>query len=433
MDQTIPSGHFLRHISDLAEKQEVLAHSPIHSAAGAMLVDSGERITSELYDDLKHHLLPSLEECLTVGDAVTATELAQAVEELLADEPAFASLMPDEAERQKVVRVFAAIPLSQPLAFKLTVAREERPEVLRHSLQVAYCAAALAHHSHLPPHEIVNAAAAGLFHDLGLLHIDPELLRGLRPLSEQERHYLYTHPLTAYLILERNPIWHPVVSTAVLEHHERIDGSGYPQGLTEAKLGSLGQLLAVAELAATVLSYGGDYASRDRLGIVLRMNEGKLNREHCSHLLAMFPPCSVPAAAFRTAGAALELLVDLSVALLRWQSIHKTLPASPLAKFVDKRMAQLGHSLADAGIDLEYWSAFHGGGELDGKSLGEMEVAAREAIWQLRAIASEVYRRWEHVAAGSGPIVAATREWLASVEVLGGETIKPAGRIAAAG
>jgi HD-GYP domain-containing protein (c-di-GMP phosphodiesterase class II) len=422
MDPTTPESHFLRHISDLADKQEVLAHSPIHSSAGTRLVDSGERITRSLYDDLaKHHLLPSVEECLVVDDAVTPASLAQAIEELLGDEPAFASLVPDEAERHKIIRVFATIPLSPALAFKLTVAREERPEVMQHSLQVAFCAAALAHYSHLPPHEIVNAAAAGLFHDLGLLHIDPDLLRSMRPLSEQERHHLYSHPLTAYLILERNPIWHPIVSTAVLEHHERIDGSGYPKGLTEARLGSLGQLLAVAELAATMLSYGGDYASRDRLGIVLRMNEGKLNHEHCNRLLAMFPPCSVPATSFRTPGAALELLVDLSVALLRWQAIHKQLPASPLAKFIDKRMTQLNRSLADVGLDLEYWSAFHTNTELDGKSLGEMEVAAREAIWQMHAIANEVYRRWEHIVGGSAPIAAATQEWLGSIDGMGRE------------
>lgn len=377
-------------------------------------------------DDLaKAHLLPSEEECQAIVDAVTPAWLAEAVDSLLSEQPAFASLVPDEEVRQKLVHLFTTIPLSPPLAFKLTMARDLRPEVLDHSVQVAYCAVALGHYSHLPPHEIVNAAVAGIFHDIGLLHVDPDLLSATRPLNQQERHHLYSHPMIAYLILEQSAIWHPIVSTAVLEHHERLDGSGYPKGLTGAKLGSLGQLLAVAEIAATLLSLGGDYASRDRLSVILRMNEGKLNHEHCSRLLAMFPPCSVPATAFRTPEMALELLLSLSVSLLRWDTISKRSPVSPLAKFLDHRLTQLRSSLADVGIDLEYWSTFHDSAELGNNALGEMEVAAREAIWQLHAIANEAYRRWEHLAPGSEPIAATAQKWLSGIDNIQPEGMQP--------
>ncbi|HEX8987148.1 MAG TPA: HD domain-containing phosphohydrolase [Rhodocyclaceae bacterium] len=363
----------------------------------------------------KAHLLPSEEECQTLVDAVTPLWLAQAVEDLLSDQPAFLSLLPDEEARHKVMRAFSAIPLSPPLAYKLTMARDLRPEVLNHSIQVGYCAAALAHHSRQAPHEIVNAAVAGLFHDIGLLHVAPELLDATRALTERERHHLYSHPMIGYLILEHSPIWHPIVSTAVLEHHERIDGSGYPKGLVEAHLGSLGQLLAVAEIAATLMALGGDYASRDRLSIVLRMNAGKLNHDHCSRLLAMFPPCSVPAEAFQTPDIALELLLNLSVAMLRWDTIAGQSPTSPLARFLTLRLTQLRRSLAEVGIDLEYWSTFHDSSELDGRALGEMEVAAREAIWQLHAIANEAYRRWDHLLPGSEPIADPAQQWLSGI------------------
>jgi hypothetical protein len=420
MDPTLPESHLPQHISNLVDKGVVTARGAIHSPSGAKLVDDGEALTRETYDELtRSHLLPSPEECLNVVDAVTPAWLAEAVEDLLNDQPAFTSLLPDEEVRQKIIHAFTAIPLSPPLAFKLTIARDERPEILSHSLQVAYCAAALAHHSHLAPHEIVNAAAAGVFHDIGLLHVDPELVSATRPLTEQERHHFYSHPVIAYLILERSPIWHPIVSTAVLEHHERIDGSGYPKGLTGTKLGSLGQLLAVAELAATLLSLGGDYASRDRLSIILRMNEGKLNHEHCSRLLAMFPPCSVPATA--TSEIALELVLDLSVALLRWDAVSQRSPASPLAKFLDHRLTQLRRSLAEVGIDLEYWSTFSAADSdsgLDGRSLGEIEVAVREAIWQLHAIVAEAHRRWDHLLPGSEPIAEPVQDWLSGIETI---------------
>jgi hypothetical protein len=420
MDPTLPESHLPRHIGNLIDKGAVTARDAIHSPTGVKLIDAGEPITRAVYDEMVHdHLLPSPEECLNIVDAVTPAWLAQAVDDLLADQPAFLSLLPEEEARHKVVHAFTAIPLSPPLTFKLTIARDERPEVLTHSLQVAYCAAALAYHSHAAPHELVNAAAAGVFHDLGLLHVDPELLDSSRPLSESERHHFYSHPVIAYLILERSPIWHPIVSTAVLEHHERIDGSGYPKGLTGAKLGSLGQLLAVAELAATLLSLGGDYASRDRLSIILRMNAGKLNREHCNRLLSMFPPSSVAANEFSTPGVALDLLLELSVALLRWDAICKRSPGSPLAKLLDHRLTQLRQSLAEVGIDLEYWSTFSAAeNDLDAGTLGEMEVAVREAIWQLHAIVAEVHRRWTRLLPGSEPIAGPVEDWLTGVDTI---------------
>lgn len=402
---------------DLAEKRPVVADYPVGAQAHDRRVDGDEGIGHGGHGPLAlDRLLPTQEECERLQDPVAPAALMQAIEQLLGKEPSFAALMPGNSSRHDLMRIFMALPLSPALAYKLTVARDQRAEILDHSLRVAYCAAALAEHCRMAHHEIVNAAAAGLFHDLGLLHVDPALLKYTRLLGEHERHYLYSHPLTAYLILEHSPIWHPTVSTAVLEHHERIDGSGYPKGLTGDKLGQLGQLLAVAELAATLLGHGAGYSSRDRLGIVLRMNEGKLNHEYCSHLLAMFPATAAWGSRARSPGAAIEVLIGLSVAFLRWQEIAVRAPHAPLAGFIDKRMAQLSHSLAEVGIDLDYWSEFSIGADQDAASLGEMEVAAREGIWQLHAIGNEARRRWEHLAEGSEAIVDAAASWLDSVD-----------------
>ncbi len=417
MERPPHDSHFLRHVADLARRRDVITQAPIVSLGGTRLAESGQRFDPLLYDELvKHRLMGSIAESLSIADAVTPAALAQAVAELLADAPAFAELIRDEAVRQHVVHMFSTLPLSPPLAFKLTVAREERPELFSHSIKVGYCAAAIAKQSHLPPHEVLNAAAAGIFHDLGLLHVDPEMLRSRRPLLEEERRCLYTHPLTSFLILQRDPIWHPVVSTAVLEHHERIDGSGYPKGLTGNRLGHLGQLLAVAELAATLLAYAGSQASRHRLGVVLRLNEGKLSHEYSQHLQEMFAGASFADARQHTAGEALELLVGLSINFLRWQAVERQLPTSPMAIFISHRMSRLERSLAAAGIDLEYWYTFNADTDMDAKSLGELAVAAREGIWQMHAIGHEIRRRWDRLLGGSEPIAAAVSEWLDGID-----------------
>ncbi len=100
----------------------------------------------------------------------------------------------------------------------------------------------------------MQLATAGLFHDLGLLHVDPELLDSNHQFTAYGWKQIYAHPVIAYLFLKEFPEYHPDISIAVLEHHERADGSGYPHGRPSIRTALSGQILAVAELAAAISS-----------------------------------------------------------------------------------------------------------------------------------------------------------------------------------
>lgn len=407
--------HFLRHISGLSERREIVTHTAIFSRQGIKLVETGRVFTSSLYEKLiAHKLNPPIEDCLSVADPVTAASVMHDIEELLDTEAGFAALVPPSVTSRSLVHVFSTLPLSPPIAFKLTVAREERSEVYRHSLRVAYCAAAIALNAHESNREIINSAAAGLFHDLGLLHVDPIICQAKRVLQDHERHHLYSHPLTTYLMLKRDTLWHPIVSTAVLEHHERLDGSGYPKGLDVHNLGRLGQLLAIAELASALLE-GGNQDKWGRLGVVLRMNKGKLNEELSNLLLSMFPRATTdgPGPHF---GSVLESLVDIAIAVLRWKSLRGQIADSSTVALIDHRMERFSHNLADAGIDLDYWAAMDAEIELDVPALHEMDAAAREGIWQLHAISHEIRRRWGAMATSDIAMPEVLMEWLSSID-----------------
>jgi hypothetical protein len=409
--------HYLRHVVGLAAKQAVVTHTAVFSRSGIKLVESGVRIGDTLYDKLaRHKLIPTIDECLSAEDPVTPASLQKAVLDMLAEKPLYAKLLAVGDAQRTLVRMMRALPLAGPLAFKLTVAREQWPELFRHSLKVASLATAIAIHAHMTDHEVLDALAAGLFHDLGQLHIDPELLRSTRPLQEAERRHLYSHPMLAHAILERAPEWRGNVATAVLEHHERLDGSGYPKGLHENRLGRLGQVIAIAELAATVLAQHEE-SSWFRLGIVLRMCEGKLNRAFCASLLEMLP-VDRQSVDVEPLHRVLENLVELSVAFQRWKTIASELQALPLVQRIGTRMERLERSLADTGIDLEYWSAIAADGDFDPQSLGELSVAAREAQWQLRAIARETRLKWDSLISGSEVASEAVSGWLESIDAL---------------
>lgn len=390
------------------------AAQPIVSPGGTVLMEDGHRLAPALNEaQLRSKLLAAVGESIAPEEEMTPARLAAAIEELLEREDILADLMPGIAERRQLFHIFSTLPLSGRMRVKLAIVARDREDLLVHSLRTAFCAGAVAQRMHMARHEVAEAVAAGLFHDLGLLHVDPALLQRGRHLENHERHHLDVHPLAGYLILEDEPAWHPVVSTAVLEHHERMDGSGYPRGHAGSRLGALGQLLAVAELAATLLTPGNPALSWLRLGVVLRLNAEKLNRDFVYCLLESFPPTAIPHAGRGDLGQAIETLVRIVIAFQGWHVMRQT-ATGPLVAFIGHRMDHLGRNLADAGIDLEFWQEIDAEIERDALSLGEIRLAAQEGMHQLKDIADEARRRWAKLQ----PAAPEAAAWIEQLEAL---------------
>ncbi|RTL54205.1 MAG: HD domain-containing protein [Rhodocyclaceae bacterium] len=410
--------HYLQHVTALGERRKVVAHAPIFSKTGVKLVEAGVAVSQDLLDKLgNHHLFPMLDECLTVEDALSSASLRGQTKDLLAEDITFGALIPPGGD-DALLDAIAAIPLPAPLAFKLTVAREQRPEIFRHSLQVALLAALLkSMDATCTPAAMSDAAAAGLFHDIGLLHIDPAIFDTHQGLTEALRHHLYSHPIIAYLILERTSGINPNIALAVLQHHERMDGSGYPKGLAASQLGELGQILAVAELGATLLAQPSELPLKRHLEVVLRMNADKLQPRYTAHLetlLAAIPrPSSGPTGNTETI---FSSLIRLAVAINHWRSVRAQPQQPALLHFIDGRVERLAHALADVGIDLDYWTTYDADIEQDGATLAEIEIVAREAMWQLNALTQEIRRKWKNAIDHDAEQCRPALDWLASVE-----------------
>jgi len=251
---TLPDdAHYVRHVTDMGDKHPVVASEHIENADGMRLVRAGTRVNSELFDKLvRHKLLKPLDSSLSAEDAVIVSTLLNDAKRMLSQEPCLGQMVELTPHREPL-RVLGAVSLNEALSFKLTVCREQAWEKYNHLLRVALASVFLGDHLRLSDTELVQLATAGLFHDLGELHVDPKIFSARRPLSPAERRQIYAHPYVAYLILKSFPQYHPHISTAVLDHHERIDGSGYPRGLRGDAVSSMGLMLAVTELVVVML------------------------------------------------------------------------------------------------------------------------------------------------------------------------------------
>lgn len=128
------------------------------------------------------------------------------------------------------------------------------PYTSGHSQRVAELAVKVAAHMGLSSDELEGIKFCGLLHDIGKGSIPLDILNRPGRLTEHELGIIREHPTTAYRILENISFPWPV-ARVVYEHHERLDGSGYPQGLLGEQTHPWSKLLAVCDVVEAMTSH----------------------------------------------------------------------------------------------------------------------------------------------------------------------------------
>ncbi len=392
---------YLKSITDLGDRMPVVTSQDIHSTHGIKLVNRGCRINSGFYDKLvRHKLTPPLDHCLTVENPVDAKSLAEAARPLLESHPLLNEMMRLASPRD-LPALLACVNLVPSLAFKLTVIREQHPELFGHGLRVALISLYLGHRMKLRDEELRQLAAAALFHDVGMVHIDPRFLAPGHRMNATERRHLYAHPVTGYLILKAFPDdYPPAVGVAVLEHHERLDRSGYPRGAPGGQLSRLGQILAVAEVADSRLGQGDGVGRSYAAGLaaILKLNAKKLSFDVAAHLLALAGGGS-QSTDDAAAGGRREVLEGLGQVFDNWDQAYRGFTAgqkepSELMETINERLAVLRFALHDAGVNPAEIDPLCQAGKDDPLVRSEIEAMVEETRWQLQDLIEGLLVRW---------------------------------------
>ena len=138
-------------------------------------------------------------------------------------------------------------------AMALTVETRD-PYTAGHQRRVAELACAVAREMQLCQEAIEGIKMAGVIHDLGKLRVPPDILSKPGRLTEPEFAIIKTHPQVAHDILSVIDFPWPV-SEIVYQHHERIDGSGYPQGLKDDEILIEARIIGVADVVEAMASH----------------------------------------------------------------------------------------------------------------------------------------------------------------------------------
>jgi HD-GYP domain-containing protein (c-di-GMP phosphodiesterase class II) len=158
-------------------------------------------------------------------------------------------------------------------AMSLTTEKRD-PYTAGHQKRTTELAMALAGEMGLSEHQIKGVQMAGLIHDMGKISIPAEILSKPGKLNEVEIQLIRRHPQAAFEILKKIDFPWPV-DLIVLQHHEKMDSSGYPQGLAGEDILIEARILCVADVVESIESHR---PYRPGLGIDKALEEISKNR-----------------------------------------------------------------------------------------------------------------------------------------------------------
>lgn len=121
------------------------------------------------------------------------------------------------------------------------------PYMHSHPVNVALLSFAIGKWLNLEQSKLESLVCAGLLHDIGKAKIKDSILNKADTLTLEEVEKLKAHPIMGYRILESVKTFDLEVLQAVLFHHERMDGTGYPLGLPGEKINLLSRIIAIAD------------------------------------------------------------------------------------------------------------------------------------------------------------------------------------------
>lgn len=268
--------HALATILGASETRRIIAATDIFDIAGTKLWARDQPVSAALQRKLlDRQLRQPLESCLVAEDGVTPATLVQSMQTFVEGDSPLAPLLRTHAAR--LTREATHLPLHPAVQLLLTAGQTARPRSFDHAVAAMALSGALMAGRGGETAEIRLAMLCGLLHDLGEMYIAPEHgeAEADRELDFVSYQQLVVHPHVGRLLVTQLTNYPGVIARAIGEHHERLDGSGYPHALDGDSTSQLGRLLAVVE--ASLHALRGRFGHLLHASVALRAVPGEFD------------------------------------------------------------------------------------------------------------------------------------------------------------
>lgn len=385
-----PGQHCLDRIIKLAETQAVVTTQDIYDDRGFKLWAKGVQVSQELQAKLlKRKLAAPLESSLTVERAVSFADIHDDCLRQLGEQPLLQKIAGPRAVRD-VLAEAKHLHIPQPLRLLLTSAKVSDAESYGHTLNVITICAGIAARLNASTNDIHSLLMAAALHDIGELYINPEYLHSKRRLASHEWKHIVSHPRIGQMLIQDLTTLPPTVASCVGQHHERHDGSGYPQQLGHRELHHLAGWIAVADASSALLNVSQGAA--ERISLALRIVPGEFDRDAAGVMIQVLHD---PESSYGEAGSS-ECIVRARETLGRIDRVRQLLndivAAHPILRQIAVAAEHLLKSISQAMHATGVPNAEMLGDSInDPQLLAEMHLVMHEVGWRLRNLARNIY------------------------------------------
>lgn len=232
------------YLARLSDVQLLRAQRRITDINGRIISCSGEPISSEQVASIqKAYTVSEIEQVVSFQGSVDKQWLFQCLLGMIDSDPSLSDFyIPDKHERL-LMDACECLQLRKPLIFRLGVMSRCRPQIFKRSLFCAWMGLLLFDYMKRDKEDIDCLFEASIAHDIGMLDLPIELAEERR--DDKQRHSLeyYQHTKYAAEFVSSTGSSSKRVYDAIIQHHEYIDGSGFPQGLCGVRLSEFGQII----------------------------------------------------------------------------------------------------------------------------------------------------------------------------------------------
>jgi hypothetical protein len=240
------------HLAAFSEQHPILCCCDIVAVNGTVIFPKHSRLDASIAAHLHSIVAQPLDLCVSHSKQLTIDELHADLIAILAADDFVARVFAAYRPVTILVEQLAGLNLSERLLQQIMLLKFCMPELYARSLHVAILVLLIGFEMRLGKADLQPLFLAALVHDVGMLHVAPEVLSKTEQLTVAEWETIQSHVTIGCGQLERLGSIATVVVEAVYEHHERCDGTGYPQGKVESELSLHGQLLALADSVVAI-------------------------------------------------------------------------------------------------------------------------------------------------------------------------------------
>lgn len=425
------SNHYCKNLMEVNKSHSVVTNQAIFNEQGTLLLAAGSELSEKRADILlQHKLLKPLEQCVGIASSFTAKQLYDYLNKFAGNINGLVAVTNNENYQKTLRQMCLYYEKHSLLQQNLTVLALRAPKIYFQGLFSAAAGLAIAIQLKLSQKEQQTVFIAGLFHDIGFLYLTPELSQKTQEFTNDEWKALQAHPIIAQRFLNLVPDLPREIGSAIANHHERIDGTGYPAHIFGDKLPMVSQIIAATDNIIFNHARYQDYGvhAHTMLLTALKLSDNIYFESVYDAAMVLFKHAPSPSTKLIEAPSVDELLARQKMLQLQFQNAKflsqklMAFPAGPMIRSVSAVMGRLAISIVRSGIlqpEQEEWLTrfAHEQTAEDALSLVELSVMLDQIYDQLLHLKNIMERVVEAIPAQDAPLKKLVLEALDQIDL----------------